>query len=77
MLEVIRLDEYITSEGETFDSIAYELYDNEFLASELIAFNPWYASTLIFHSGIILIVPVYNQTEIANDLPPWRTEVSL
>lgn len=56
--------EYTCSAGETFDSIALEIYGDEKYAAEMLCVNPQYSSKLAFTGGEILSLPVI---EIAED----------
>lgn len=63
---------YETREGDTFDSLAKEAYDDECMASLIIEENPDYADVLIFEAGTILFIPVYDTIVNSEYLPPWR-----
>lgn len=63
---------YITSQSDTYDLIAYDLYGNEFLASDIVALNPEYAGVLVFDAGVELKVPVYDDPSDAERVAPWR-----
>lgn len=62
---------YETIQGDTFDSISLDFYDEEYYASEIINANPDFGSILIFDEGIILKIPVLN-LEYNDLLPPWK-----
>ena len=64
--------EYVTSQGETFDSIAMEFYGDETLSSEIIKENPHYADVLIFDAGVTLYVPVTDNIIDTSEKPPWE-----
>lgn len=64
--------EYVTSDGDTFDALALDLYDDETLASEIISENPYYADVLIFEAGITLYLPVIENVEEVTTKPPWE-----
>ena len=64
--------EYQTIYGDTFDSIALDLYDDEKYASEIIAENPDYCDVLIFEAGITLFLPEIDTTDKPDTQPPWR-----
>lgn len=64
--------EYQTSYGDTFDSIAFKLYTDELLASEVIKANPDYADVLVFDKPVILQIPVFERLITPDTLPPWR-----
>lgn len=62
----------ITEQGQTWDVIAYDLYGDEFLASDLIELNPKYAACLIFSGGEEIKVPVYDDDVDWDSVAPWR-----
>lgn len=63
---------YITKGGDTFDSIAFDFYTDEKLASLIIQSNTRYADVLIFDAGIELFIPfVEENEETPGSLPPW------
>lgn len=63
--------EYITMQGDTFDILALDAYDDEFKAHIIIQANPEYADVLIFDEGIKLKIPVIEDESIET-LPPWK-----
>ncbi len=64
---------YVTVQGDTFDSIAFEYYTDEKLASVIIEANPEYADTLIFDEEAELSIPVIEEEEeTPSTAPPWR-----
>lgn len=63
--------EYVTSEGDTFDIIALDLYNSEFKSHLIMQANPSYINTLIFSQGIKLKCPLIEE-EPAETLPPWK-----
>lgn len=71
-IEITGYSEYMTTENDTFDLIAYRQYGNEFLASLIIQENLRYADTIIFDSGVKLKIPIIDIKEVENSLPPWR-----
>ncbi len=62
---------YTTLAGDTFDMIALDFYDDEFLAGELIQANPQYSGVLRFPAGVELSIPIL-EDKPAETLPPWR-----
>ena len=63
---------YITKKGDTFDSIAFDFYTEEKLASAIIEANRKYSDVLIFDSGVELIIPIIEEDEdTPASLPPW------
>ena len=65
---------HITVEGDTFDNLALQYYDDEKLSSAIIQANPDYCDTLIFEAGITLIIPAVSTVALPETLPPWRRE---
>lgn len=64
--------EYTTNQGDTFDALALDVYDDETLASEIIRENPYYADVLVFDAGVTLYLPVIENTEETTTKPPWE-----
>ncbi len=65
---------HITAEGDTFDALALEYYNDEKLASTIIQANPDHCDTLIFEAGIYLSIPDVSSVTYPETLPPWRRE---
>ena len=63
-----------TAEGDTFDALALEYYNDEKLASTIIQANPDHCDTLIFEAGISLLIPDVSTVTLPETLPPWRRE---
>lgn len=63
---------YTTREGDTFDALALEMYGEETLAHYIIEFNPDYADVLIFEANVELRLPIVENVETPDTLPPWR-----
>jgi len=72
MRRIISYKEYITREGDTFDALALEMYGEEALAHYIIEFNPDYADVLIFEANVLLRLPIVEDAETPDTLPPWR-----
>ena len=66
--------EYTTREGDTFDALALEMYGEETLAHYIIEFNPDYADVLIFDANVALRLPIVEDVETPDTLPPWRRD---
>lgn len=64
--------EYTTKDGDTFDALALDLYDDELLATEIIAENPDFADVLIFSAGTVLYLPVIEDLGDISGKPPWE-----
>jgi phage tail protein X len=63
---------YTTIQGDTWDIISKKFYNTENLVNVLLRANPAYISTVIFSSGVDLIIPEIDIEEELNNLPPWR-----
>lgn len=63
---------HITAEGDTFDALALEYYNDEKLASAIIQANPDHCATLIFEAGVSLVIPEVSLVALPETLPPWR-----
>lgn len=74
MRRVTAYKEYTTREGDTFDALALEMYGEETLAHYIIDFNPDYADVLIFGANVALRLPIVENAETPDTLPPWRRE---
>lgn len=64
--------EYIAQGGDTFDSIALAAYNEERMASTIIAANLGYCDVLIFDGGEKILVPIVETVLTPDTLPPWR-----
>lgn len=72
MSRVTGYKEYTTREGDTFDALALEMYGAETLAHYIIEFNPDYADVLIFEANVAIRLPIVEDAELPDTLPPWR-----
>ena len=72
MRRVTAYKEYTTREGDTFDALALEMYGEETLSHYIIEFNPDYADVLIFEANVALRLPIVEEEEMPETLPPWR-----
>lgn len=64
----------VTVEGDTFDGLALEYYNDEKQASTIIKANPDHCSTLIFEAGVELTIPDEPAAAQPESLPPWRRD---
>jgi len=71
-MRVISYKKYYTREGDTFDKLALSMYGDEKLSHYIIRFNPDYADVLIFGANVYLRIPVVENIELPETLPPWR-----
>ena len=74
MRRVIGYKDYTTREGDTFDALALEMYGEENLSHYIIEFNPDYADVLIFDANVALRLPLVEDAELPETLPPWRRD---
>lgn len=65
---------YITQEGDTFDELALDMYGDERLSHYIIEYNPDYADVLIFEANVELYLPIVEDAETPDTLPPWRRD---
>lgn len=72
MRRVTGYKDYTTREGDAFDALALEMYGEETLAHYIIEFNPDYADVLIFDANVALRLPIVEDAELPETLPPWR-----
>lgn len=63
---------YTTTQGDTWDLIAYRLWDDETRMHLLLAANPQQQEVAIFSAGVVLDVPELPASAPAATLPPWR-----
>jgi phage tail protein X len=61
---------YVTKQGDTFDSIAFNQLGNEIYTEQLMAANPDYLAVVIFSGGITLTIPGIDNDTTDTD-PPW------
>lgn len=64
---------YITSQGDTWDLMAYDLYGDEKYMHYLIEANWPLLDILVFSSGTLITVPDIPE-EAREDVPFWREE---
>lgn len=74
MRRVTGYKDYTTREGDTFDALALEMYGDETLAHYIIEFNPDYTDVLIFEANTALRLPIVEDAELPETLPPWRRD---
>lgn len=69
---IVGFIEYTAQGGDTFDSIALSAYNEERMASTIIASNPDLSDVLIFEGGELVQIPVVETVTTPDTLPPWR-----
>lgn len=66
---------YSTSLGDEWDGIAHKVYSDrmrgEMLMNLLLEANPDHRETVIFSSGVELVIPDPPQLQ-SSTLPPWK-----
>jgi len=72
--KIISYKKYMTRQGDSFDALALEMYGEETLAHYIIEFNPDYADVLIFEANVPLRLPIVENVETPDTLPPWRRD---
>ncbi|QKS70259.1 tail protein X [Paenalkalicoccus suaedae] len=65
------MNTYETVSGDTWDLIAYKVFNNENKLVDLMKANPDYISTVIFSANVTLTIPELTETPRLN-LPPWK-----
>lgn len=66
--------DYITKDGDRWDTIAYEFYSDATLYEPIIIANPEIPITPILPSGLKLRIPIIEEdNNIQFILPPWRS----
>ena len=63
---------YTAQGGDTYDSIALAPYNEEPMASTIIAANPDLSDVLIFEGGELVQIPIVEAVTTPDTLPPWR-----
>lgn len=67
--------EYVTKQGDRWDTIAFKAYGDASLVNGLIEANPTIVISPILEAGTRVIVPILEQGDIQIDselLPPWK-----
>lgn len=65
--------EYITNQGERWDTVAYKAYGDPMLFPQIAEANRGIPLDVVFIDGIRLRVPVLDGVSIdTNLLPPWK-----
>ena len=52
--------------------LALDMYNDERLAHYIIEYNPDYADVIVFEGGVQLKLPVVEEAETSETVPPWR-----
>ena len=67
-----KIMEYITAAGDTFDTIAHQIYGNAEMVKPIIEANPDFSDVVVFDYGVTITVPDKDETDDSASLPPWR-----
>ena len=70
------MDIYVTSQGDTWDSIAYDLFGSEGYMGILMDANLDLLDVLVFSAGTVIQVPEEIPEEVDEDMPFWRQDDS-
>lgn len=63
--------QHITTEGERWDQLAWYYYGDPMAYERLIQMNPHVAVSNTLPAGILLAIPVIDDTQTSENLPPW------
>jgi phage tail protein X len=68
------LTEYLTIQGDRWDTIAFKAYGNSSLFGEIQDSNPNIILTDVFDGGIKILIPIIEIVQVSNLdlLPPWK-----
>jgi phage tail protein X len=66
--------QYTTTEGDRFDTIAYDAYGDPYGYERIVAANPDYTGLVALPGGVRLIVPIVEKPQVSllSNLPPWK-----
>lgn len=70
--------QYVTQDGERWDTVAYKAYGRADLAHIIITANPGIPVTAWLKGGTVLEIPILEETMVKTDaelLPPWKREM--
>ncbi len=66
------MDKYTTTQGDTFDTIAFRIWGNEKMMHKLIEVNPDHQGTVIFSARVELNIPEIETPVEKGPVPPWQ-----
>jgi len=66
------MNNYTTTQGDTFDIIAFRVWGNEKLMHKLIEANPEHQGKVFFSAGVLLNVPEIKLPVSKDPVPPWQ-----
>lgn len=64
--------QHLTLEGDRWDALAWKYYNDVSKMGLLIESNQHAPITPVLPSGITLRIPLIEQPETVQDLPPWK-----
>lgn len=62
---------HISAEGERWDQLAHRYYGDPLQYERIVAANPHVPLTVTLPSGLTLSIPVIEQEDLSEELPPW------
>lgn len=65
------MNTYTTTQGDTWDMIAYRKLGSTNYTDRLISANPEHVGTILFPAGVTLRLPEITEKTSGN-LPPWK-----
>lgn len=65
---------YTTTQGDSWDTIAFKIWGQERMMHHLLRSNPEYFDVLIFPAGVLLNVPDLQVPKEKLELPPWMNQ---
>lgn len=69
-------NKHIAAAGETWDSIAFKYYTDEFQSTMLMENNRLLIDKIVFDGGEVLTIPDIQDDQRVETLPPWRQTTS-
>lgn len=62
---------HITTEGERWDQLATRYYGDPLAYERIVAANPHVPLATTLPGGLTLSIPVLEQEDLSEELPPW------
>lgn len=62
---------HITIEGERWDQLATRYYGDPLAYERIVEANPHVPLATTLPSGLTLSIPVLEQSDLSEELPPW------
>lgn len=70
---------YTTISGQTWDQIAFEVYNDEYYTDKLMDANRDKLEYFVFPDGVVLQLPSkenLSSTSVSSDYPEWRATLN-